>query len=358
MLNLYPEISRGAGQVQGWKAIPIKEDAQSDPLVPLGPSSPEAAILMTSSVYFGEHSNSPYAKHANRLEGSLLALFARQSVARRLVAAERLLPAGHHLLVFDAYRPYRVQKSLYDLYRHQLERKHPDMDDAVLESEAQKYGSLPSVDPARPSPHSTGGAIDAVIIRLDRAHEQELSEIRCRLAGSNLNSAQRVGMELRLSAVMRRHGKMLWFGTAFDHGSEKSALAYYESTIVAGKALTENDMIACNNRRLLYMVMTQAGFQPYFAEWWHFNAPESQMGAATAGRRLATRGAASLDASNRAHENARLSIRQEALKLLSEQGLPARQTALQTEILATIAETGDLRIAEHWPTEIIAPWEG
>lgn len=330
------KIPLDAGQVQGWKDIPIIEGSHFDPLIPLGLLSHEADILMTSSIYFGEHSNSPYAENINKLEGSLLTLFARQSVARRLLVAEQLLPAGHHLLIFDAYRPYEVQKSLHDFYKQKLREKYPNMDSETLESKTQNYVSLPSRNPARPSPHNTGGAIDLAIVKLDHAHEDKLLKIRSRLTDANLEPAKRIGLEMRLSAIMRRYGKMLDFGTAFDHGGKKSALVYYESKIAAGEALTDNDRLACNNRRLLFGVMTQAGFQPYFAEWWHFNAPESQMGAATAGHRLATFGAASLDESNRAHENTRL---------------------MQDEILAAIRETGDPKLAEGWPAEIIAPPE-
>jgi D-alanyl-D-alanine dipeptidase len=331
----YPAIPLDAGQVQGWKDLPIKEDGRFDPLVPLGLFTGEVGIL-TSSIYFGEHTNSPYADDAHTLEGSLLTLFARQSVARRLIAAERLLPAGHHLLVFDAYRPYQVQKSLHDFYKQKLKEKYPDMDNEALEVETQKYVSVPSKDPARPSPHNTGGAIDLAIVKLNRMHEKELQQIRSYLADNTLSGAKRLGMEMQLSAIMRHHGKMLNFGTAFDHGGEKSALTYYESKIAVAENLTDADRQACTNRRLLWWVMTQAGFQPYFAEWWHFNAPESQMGAAAAGLDHATFGAADFTASNRAHENIRLMVRQDVIRLRKE---------------------GDLSTVNNWPAEIIAPAE-
>ncbi|HEX4662534.1 MAG TPA: M15 family metallopeptidase [Candidatus Saccharimonadales bacterium] len=286
----YAAIPSDAGQVQGWKDIPIN-DSHRDLLIPIGPLSPEAGILTTSAIYFGEHSNSPYAATIHTLEGSLLTLFARRSVVRRLVTAEKLLPVGYHLIVFDAYRPYQVQKSLYDFYKQKLGEKYPDMDNRTLEAETQNYVSLPSTDPTRPSPHNSGGAVDVAIIS---------------------------------------HGRMLDFGTAFDHGGEKAALAYYESRIAAGETLTDKDMRACNNRRLLFAVMTQAGFQPYFAEWWHFNAPESQMGAASAGIDHASFGAADLDENNMAHEYRRLKIHR---------------------------ETGGPKLAGDWPTEIIAPPE-
>ena len=241
-MNDNPAIPLDAGQVQGWKEIPIQEDDHPDPLVPLGPLSQEADILMTSSIYFGEHSNSPYAQDINTLEGSLLTLLARRSVARRLLAAEQLLPAGYHLLVFDAYRPYQVQKSLHDFYKQKLEEKYPDMDDVTLESATQNYVSIPSTDTARPSPHNTGGTVDVAIVKLDQVHTGELLQIRSRLSDVNLDIAKRVGLEMRLSAIMRHHGRMLDFGTAFDHGSEKSALTYYESKIAAGENLTDKDI--------------------------------------------------------------------------------------------------------------------
>lgn len=353
----YPEIPLDAGQVQGWKEIPIGRDGRLNPLIAIGPLSQVAEILMTSSLYFGEHSNSPYGEKRNKLVGSLLTLFARQSVVHRLKVAERLLPAGHHLLVFDAYRTYQVQKSLYDFYKQKLREKYPDRADEALESETQSYVSLPSLDANRPSPHNTGGSVDIAIVTLDRVHEEELLQIRSRLTDVCHDFAKRVGLEMRLSAIMRRYARMLDFGTAFDHGGEKSALAYYESKMAAGKILTENALRACHNRRLLFRIMTQAGFQAYFAEWWHFNAPESQMGAATAGFNYATLGAVNLDESNRAHENTRLKIHHEALRLQREGGQAVARTALQAEILSAIRETGDPNLAEDWPAEIMAPPE-
>jgi len=323
-----PAIPVNAGNVQGWKDIPIKEASRPDPLVPLGPFSEEMGILTTSSIYFGEHSNSPYAQSANKLKGSLLTLFARLSVARRLLIAEQLLPDSYHLIVFDAYRPYEVQKSLYDFYKHKLKEKYPNMPTGTLDSITQKYVSLPSRDSARPSPHNTGGAVDVAIIKLDQIHEEELRHIRTQLVNTRTQAEKRSNLEAQVSEIVRRYGKMLNFGTAFDHGGEKSALTYYESRITNREALSDDDEQACRNRRLLFRVMTRDGFQPSFAEWWHFNAPESQMGAATAGYPVATMGAANLSKSHMTHENERLDIHHK----MSEH-----------------------RIAENWPTEIIAP---
>jgi len=321
----YPKIPQGAGQVTGWKEIPINDRGVSDPLVPLGPLSREA-IIFTSSAYFGEHDSSPYAKPENKLKGSLLTLFVRQSVARRLLTAEQLLPAGYHLLVFDTYRPYQVQKSLYDFYKQKLKEKHPEMTNATLDAETQKYVSLPSTDPTRPSPHNTGGAVDVVIIKFEQRHEKEVRHIRSSLQNPHLDFTERLELEMQLSRVLN-HGKMLEFGTAFDHGGEKSALAYYESKTTP---LATKEQRARDNRRLLFKVMTQAGFQPYYAEWWHFNAPETQMGAAAAGYTTATFGAIDLSPTNTAHEEMRRHVFQ---------------------------HTGDPTHSEAWAIEIIAPQE-
>jgi D-alanyl-D-alanine dipeptidase len=250
-----------------------------------------------------------------------------------------------------------VQKSLYDFYKQKLREKHPEMDNDTLDAESQKYVSLPSIEPTRPSPHNTGGSVDVAIIKLDQAYEEELQHIRSQLTDMNLPIARRVGLGMRHSAIMRQHGRMLDFGTALDHGGKKSTLAYYEAKIATGEILADNDMLSCNNRRLLFLVMKQAGFLPYFAEWWHFNAPESQMGAATAGLDYATFGAVNLDKNNRAHEYIRRTIRQEALKLQREGSLAIARTALQAEILTAIRETGDPELVADWPAEIIAPLE-
>lgn len=322
----HPKIPANAGQVPAWKEIPINDHDANDLLVPLGLLSREAAIF-TSSVYFGEHRSSPYAKPENKLEGSLLTLFVRQSVARRLLTAEQLLPAGHHLLVFDTYRPYRVQKSLYDFYKQKLAEKHPEMSNAALDAETQKYVSLPSTDPSRPSPHNTGGAVDTVIIKFDSDDEKEIRQIRSSLQNPELDFTKRLELEKHLSVILRNRGKMLEFGTAFDHGGERSALTYYESETTP---LTDREERARNNRRLLYKVMTQAGFQPYYAEWWHFNAPETQMGAAAAGHKTASFGSLNLSEANLAHEEARHQFFQNADDPLHN---------------------------EAWPIEIIAPQE-
>lgn len=321
-----------AGRVAGWKSIMIAP--KPEPLVALGPFAAGADAILTSSVYYGEHNNSPYARQ-HRLGGSLLSVFVRKEVAKRLRAAQRFLPEGYRLLVFDAYRPLQVQNSLFRFYRGQLQRQRPDMTEDELDAETQKYVSMPSSDPRRPSPHSTGGAVDLAIVRLPLEQSAALRRIDHRLAKEHMSFDDRVALEMQKSAIARQHAEMLDFGTAFDHGGERAAIAYFEKRLASGVPLSPEEMEACDNRRLLHSVMTRAGMQAYEAEWWHFNAPESQMGAAAAGLAQATYGAATFDARNSAHERLRRKLYDAAI--------------------ASAAPDDPRTINRSWPTEVIGP---
>ena len=325
-------IPLDAGIVDGWKSIVI--EAQAEPLIPLGPYASAAGSILTSAAYYGEHSNSPYTG-SQKLTGALLSVFVRAGVAKRLLAAQQLLPAGYRLLVFDAYRPLQVQSSFFHFYRQQLQLQRPDMSPAQLDDETQKYVSIPSADPTRPSPHNTGGAVDLTIVKLPLEHSAALDRIDRQLARQPIDVALQNDLERQKSAIVRQHAVMLNFGTAFDHGGEKAAIAYFEKQSAGSATMASRDVQARANRRLLYSVMTQAGMQAYAAEWWHFNAPESQMGAAAAGLAKATYGAATFSEQNKAHEE-------------------LRQKMYRAAIRSSKAD-GPRDVAHPWPVEIIKP---
>jgi len=354
--RLYKPIPIDAGEVDGWKEIPI--DACSETLVALGAFSREAGSILTSSVYYGEHSSSPYILEYNKLSGALLTVFAREKVAARLLEAEQLLPERHHLLVFDAYRPVEVQASLYALYRDQLESQRPDMTSEELDIETQKYVSMPSFDPAKPSPHNTGGSVDLAIVKLNAESEKLVQAIDEELRDGDMDIEARIRLEMKKSAIVRQHSILLDFGTAFDHGGERAALTYFEQKIALGEVLSPEEKEACQNRRLLYNVMSHVGMQPYFAEWWHFNAPESQMGSKAAGTASATYGAADFDLSNATHEELRQEIYKAAVDAQEKRmGLEAHlaSSAVQIFFSEILETTGEPRLASQWSTEVIAP---
>lgn len=288
--------------VVGWKEIPIVEtDKSREPLVPLGIFSDHRGIF-TSSAYAGQHWNSPYI---GGLEGSTMALFVREGVASRLEAVEDHLPRGYHLMAMDTHRSLEVQGALYKQYEMPLRAQHPDWSDDEIAAETQKYVSLPSNNPSRPSPHNTGAAVDVVLIRLPdniQAGIERLDDDFKATPDENWQKQYELGM--MRDSVIRRYAEMPNFGTRFDHGGPEAALRYYEE-LEAQRQLSQEEIEARDNRRILYHSMIKAGFMPYEDEWWHFNDPASQMGAKVAQNNFAEYGAAELSPENLEFERVR-----------------------------------------------------
>ncbi|MBD8037198.1 M15 family metallopeptidase [Solibacillus sp. A46] len=157
---------------------------------------------------------------------SLSKLYLRREAASKLFKALQLLPETMSFILYDGFRPLQVQSFLYNDIKNKIRLKHPHWTAEQLELETLKYVAFPSTENSSPSPHLTGGAIDLTL-----GDEQ---------------------------------GRPLDLGTAFDATEEKSATAYFE------KHRSENEA-AHINRRILFHCMTQAGFQNYEEEWWHYD---------------------------------------------------------------------------------------
>lgn len=266
-----PPIASSAGFVHGWKSIPIFENYE--PLVPVGFGS--AYPLYTSSIYFGERLDSPYFDQA--VVGSMLTICVRQSLAAQLASIEAALPPGLHLVAFDGYRPLMVQTTLYQKYITYLQQLHPGWTAHALRSETQKYVSLPSAKHEQPSPHSTGGAVDVALYTLSAGVEEQLQTL---LQTTTQHNKPRSLVAQRAKLLIAQHAQLLNFGTPFDHGGPEAALAFFENK----PDLTQHEIAARNNRRLLFSIMTAHGLEPYADEWWHYNSRQSQMGAVTSGQ--------------------------------------------------------------------------
>ena len=102
----------------------------------------------------------------------------RKEVIRRLLLAEDLLVKtvpNLRLAVFDAWRPIRVQKFMYDYTIKQecLSRgidPSSKNDSSALSDVVElvsKFWASPSLDKSKPPPHSTGGAIDLTLATND-----------------------------------------------------------------------------------------------------------------------------------------------------------------------------------------------
>src|SRR5207302_3894957 len=85
----------------------------------------------------------------------------RRSVAQMLAVAQRRLPPGIRLELLEGYRPLRIQRRLFAAaYRH-LRARHPRWTPAQLREAANVLVADPT---GAPPPHSTGGAIDVVLV--------------------------------------------------------------------------------------------------------------------------------------------------------------------------------------------------
>lgn len=173
-------------------------------------------------------------KYYNRgIPDAIKDCYMREKVYQMLLKALVLLPTGYGIKIYDAWRPFEVQRFLYDEWVHKLITEN-DLDSETAEERAKQFVSAPGKDPQKPFVHATGGAIDLTIIDSDK--------------------------------------KELDMGTPFD---DFSVLAHTDSF-----ENSDNEEIK-NNRRLLYSVMTNAGFTNYPSEWWHYDFWASEKGLKT-----------------------------------------------------------------------------
>lgn len=152
--------------------------------------------------------------------------YVREAVYDRLLKAGDLLPQGYRIRFWDAWRPFALQDELYETYSREiikdfgLEGTSREQREAVI----RKFVSDPIPDRNVPPVHTTGGAVDVTLL-------------------------DETGAELDM-------------GTAFDAFTDLTHTAAFEN----GGDLTVRD-----HRRLLYHVMTTAGFVNLPSEWWHYD---------------------------------------------------------------------------------------
>ncbi len=166
----------------------------------------------------------------------------RKGVLRRLLIANDYLKEiqpQFRLAVFDAWRPIRVQKFMYDYTIEQeclSKGLDPNLDKGSAELEdivklVSKFWALPTLDKSMPPPHSTGGAIDLTLAAID--------------------------------------GHLLDMGGDIDYIGPVSEPDYYLHSAQHG-----NDSSASIwqlRRTLLAKVMKFSGFVQHPNEWWHFS---------------------------------------------------------------------------------------
>ncbi|WP_299233814.1 M15 family metallopeptidase [uncultured Halomonas sp.] len=194
--------------------IPI--EGSDEPLIPLSLAPAPIKVFPV------------YAKQG--LPGAINECYVREGVYRRLLEVARALPEDMGLIILDGWRPWRVQQYLFDTLQEAIRGRHPELAEEELLTRTREFVSVPSDDPAAPSPHLTGGAVDVTLSDGD--------------------------------------GLPLDMGTLFDEAVPASHTAYYETL----EKPTELQRRVRANRRLLYTMMRKAGFTNLPSEWWHFDA--------------------------------------------------------------------------------------
>lgn len=179
-------------------------------------------------------SNPPYGQ---KLAGSLPRLLSRRSVAERLQTVNvRLKPSNLEVFVWDAFRPVSTQSGIWDFFEQQVRASNPSYSDAAVYDEVRKYVSDPNKfredDPSTWPTHMTGASVD-LTIRNAQSHE------------------------------------LLDMGAHFDQMDETAHTDYFENQRAEGSIEDRDPRLL--NRRLLYFVMTEAGFTNYPLEYWHFD---------------------------------------------------------------------------------------
>ena len=167
----------------------------------------------------------------------------REKLIKRLLVAQNYLQEKHSelcLAVFDAWRPIRVQRFMYE---HAINQEcfsrglnGLDIKDSCDYKEVLKtvnqFWAEPSLDRSTPPPHSTGAAVD-------------------------------------LTLAFKTTGESLDMGGEIDFiGSVSSPLYYSEA------AQLDKESSAClwhSRRMLLKDIMSRSGFVQHPNEWWHFS---------------------------------------------------------------------------------------
>ena len=144
-------------------------------------------------------------------------LFVRQESAKNLSTIEKELPFSLHLIVVEAYRTSNRLDS-----------------------------------------HSTGGSIDIALFRLPIPVEQRIHRL------DNNEQKNPIQSQIEKHTLISLYARPLNFGKIpqLDHFEREAKK----------RELTQEELEAQSNRRLLYDLMCRkGGFQPDRDKWWHYN---------------------------------------------------------------------------------------
>ncbi len=214
--------------IQGYRATPIDTTAAAagEPLVDV-----TAQAGIAADCYYAHDRNPPYYAV---MPGSTRVAWLRRGVAQRLAEINaRLGRAGLEIVVLDGWRSRELQAHMHDVWvPAALRQRFPAMSEDEIAERVGLYWAAPTVDPHRPAPHATGAAVD-------------------------------------LTLRWRDSLQPLWMGCLFDETSELATPDHFERD--GGETVAFSDEEARRNRRLLYGLMSEAGFACHPGEWWHYS---------------------------------------------------------------------------------------
>lgn len=214
----------------------------------------------------------------------------RKEAAEKLYAAAAKLPKGYRFRIWDAWRPFALQHELYEVYSKDIVRDFSleNVSEEERNAVIRKFVSDPIPDREMPPVHTTGGAIDLTIVgpdgreldmgtAFDAFTEKTCTDYFERLDADllNNNSYNIHDDEICIKSCkneLKRDNTDQVLSKGFHKEDMTKGVAYEWKDEPKG-ATVEIDYITCvrDNRRLLYKIMTEAGFTNLPSEWWHYD---------------------------------------------------------------------------------------
>ncbi len=243
LLQPVPNMDELRQRKEGFRELPIDTTHPkfNEPVVDI------ADYGLAGQAYYSR----PNAATEVPVPGVPTSLYLRKSIAEMLAkinaslknqAVTKFFGGEVELYIQDALRSVKLQAQLHDeLIPALLRKNHPEMTDSELAERIKDIIGVPSVDPKKPSPHATGGAVDVVL-------------------------------RFKQSTPGYVPGSRVPIGHVDGETSARIAPDYFEQN----EPQSDDDRLAQRNRRAFYAIMTGAaiGFDTGLVvnptEWWHW----------------------------------------------------------------------------------------
>ncbi len=285
-----------------WRDIPITESVTRDPKpLEVIPNRFNPGKAMAWPAYYKtvmeENENDGKARGfgelAQAIEGKIQTsplVKVRAEIKTKLDEAQEILDqnpdtSNFQLVAVDGYRRIDVQRELFNTYYGYVSKEHRGLPEEELMVMARKMVSEAPKDPEilrkSPPPHSTGGAVDIILVYKDK-----------------INTASDYWLQ----------EAMIPFGAKFDemmdptYRDKRSETIFYEKELTEKGTLSREEQEALEHRRILYNLLTGVGFSNYFTEFWHYDFG-NQFNAAATGKSSAEFGFAGGIEDNRINED-------------------------------------------------------